>query len=86
MSPKEIADYVSETAFAWPGGYEMFALTDDGGVLCRLCCATERDLIAASYPGDGWHATAFDHEGNTDAHVECDHCHRIIHESDEDMP
>ena len=81
MSPLEIAHLVSRTPFAWPGGYELFAITDDGGVLCWQCCEREELIIALSNRGDGWHVVAYDHTGNCDMDTEsCDHCGRTIYD------
>lgn len=77
-SPAEIATIVSEEGFAWPGGYELFAITDDGGVLCRFCCANERECIEESYPGDGFFITRMA-SAEMDEDVACDHCGRVIH-------
>jgi hypothetical protein len=65
--------------FAWPGGYEMFFVTDDSGVLCAPCVVTEWvDTISVSDEGDGWHIVAVGHEGELDEPVNCDHCYREI--------
>lgn len=71
----------SVTRFAWPGGYEMFYVTDDGGVLCAECVNAERVLIAESDPGDGWYVIGHSHTGETDEGVQCDHCYRVIQEA-----
>lgn len=65
--------------FAWPGGYEIFFVTDDGGTLCSPCVEKEWDgCIADAYPNDGWNIVGFDHTGNTDEAVTCDHCNREV--------
>ena len=65
--------------FAWPGGYEMFFVTDDGGVLCAPCVVKEwSEVIHLSDPGDGWHIVAVGHDGELDEPVNCDHCNREI--------
>ena len=53
----DIAKYVARTRYAFPGGYELYAITDDGGLLCHDCCKTEFHQIASSYEGDGWRVT-----------------------------
>lgn len=68
--------------FAWPGGYTIVAVTDDGGVLCHKCGMSERETIAESYPGDGWHIDTLAHtdpdddagEWNDYSPTCCDHC------------
>ena len=65
--------------FAWPGGYEIYMVTDDGGVLCSPCVVAEwSEVISVSDEGDGWHVVAVDHDGNLDEPVNCDHCNREI--------
>ena len=56
----------------------MFALTEDGAILCRECCRAEYRQIATAYPGDGWNVVGISNEGETDARVDCDYCGRMI--------
>lgn len=51
----------------------MFALTSDGGVLCRECCKTERTSIATTVPHDGWAVVALEINWE-DSALHCDHC------------
>ena len=61
--------------YAWPGGYEKIAITDDGGVLCHACIKSELRQIATSYKGDGWHVVACDIvESYNGAPLLCDNC------------
>lgn len=68
------------TAYAWPGGYPMYAITSDGAALCPLCVTKERAQIFRStheqWP-DGWAITAFD-INYEDASLYCDHCSKRI--------
>lgn len=67
--------------FAWPGGYERFAITTDGAVLCYKCLKTEYKIIAHSTLfgfNDGWQVCEQSHEGEQDEKVICDHCYRTI--------
>ena len=74
----DIAKYVARTKYAWPGGYELYAITDDGGVLCHECCRTEFCNIATAYDGDGWKVTACTSTAMDEEHVYCDHCNKTI--------
>ena len=77
----DIARYVARERYAWPGGYELFAIADDSGVLCNDCCRTEYALIARSNPRDGWRIIAIDSTADCDTDdVICDHCGRTIYE------
>ncbi len=71
--------------FAWPGGYPLFAIMDDGGSLCVKCLKSEFVLIARStiqshnhaWPVDGWSAHGIDINWE-DPDLYCDHCNRRI--------
>ena len=81
---KDMARYVARERFAFPGGYELYVITDDGGILCHNCCRAEYDLIARSTPGDGWNVTACASTAEAESHVYCDHCYKDIHIQCED--
>mgnify|MGYP000673876777 CR=1 FL=1 len=70
--------------YAWPGGYDVFAITSDGGTLCHDCYATnERTNVVwsiANKCNDGWRVVAVDATCNVDGEVRCDHCNRIVQE------
>ena len=69
--------------YAWPGGYEKTAITDDGGVLCHTCVKSELRRIAISYKGDGWHVVACDlAEFYDEEPLYCDHCGRLLNGED----
>ena len=72
-TPAGNAKYLARHPYAWPGGYPMFSITDDGGALCAACNRSEFRAIAGSYPNDGWHVTAvtINYE---DTALYCDHC------------
>lgn len=75
---EDIAPFIAQEMFAWPGGYEMFAVTDDGGILCNKCCKGEAETIALANEGDGWFVVAVDSMANCDESQYCDHCNRVI--------
>ena len=69
--------------YAWPGGYERIAITDDGAILCHACVKSELRQIATSYKGDGWHVVAADIVENCDENpLYCDHCGRLLNGED----
>jgi len=49
-----LADQLAREPYAWPGGYPLYAVTDDGGVICRHCAKEEREWIALTNGRDGW--------------------------------
>ena len=70
---------LAEERFTFPGAYELFFITDDGGVLCSPCVVTEwDDTISQADEGDGWFIVGVDHSGNCDEPVHCDHCNREV--------
>jgi hypothetical protein len=69
--------------YAWPGGYDIFAITSDGGVLCAKCMNAERRLIIdsiATKRNDGWQVAAIGTTADTDDEVRCDHCNTVLQE------
>ena len=65
--------------YAWPGGYERIAITDDGAIICHACVKSELRQIATSYKGDGWHVVAADIVENCDENpLYCDHCGTLL--------
>ena len=48
-----LADQLVREPYAWPGGYPMYAVADDGGVICRFCAEEERESIALTNGRDG---------------------------------
>ena len=73
--------------YAWPGGYEIFGITSDGGVLCCDCMRQEYWQIAWSRRhdcSDGWLVEAVECAANTDEQTNCDHCGKEIVEGYEE--
>ena len=68
-------------AYAWPGGYPVFYLTTDGGVLCAGNeCANGTESIACSencLEDDGWRVIAGDIHWEGEP-LTCDHCNGEI--------
>ena len=62
--------------YAWPGGYPLFAITDDGGALCKDCCRSEfRNIVDSIHTdcSDGWKVEAITVNWE-DGDLACDHC------------
>lgn len=60
-------------AYAWPGGYPLYYVTEDSGVLCPKC-ANEHLQLTLDGDGDaGWKIVAqvINYE---DPELHCDHC------------
>ena len=70
------------TSFAFPGGYPVFHVCKDSGILCADCANNERPPIADITYDDGtideqWHiiASVINYEDDS---VYCDHCSKQI--------
>ncbi len=87
MLIKTVADFRMALRFgpyAWPGGYDHYFVTSDGGCLCHTCADAERRNIVDSVAtkcDDGWRVVALDATCNTDSEVRCDHCSKVLQEA-----
>lgn len=63
-------------AYAWPGGYPMYYLTADNGVLCPDC-ANQPDVDYTDPHDKQWHIVAGDVHWEGEA-MQCDHCNGQI--------
>lgn len=67
-------------AYAWPGGYPLFLLTDDGATLHFACARKEARNVMDSIQrkaSDGWRVVACDVNWE-DSDLCCDHCSKRI--------
>jgi hypothetical protein len=67
-------------AYAWPGGYPLFFIANDGEAICFSCGKTEFSAIAnsiATLAADGWNIIAceINYENSS---LDCAHCSAII--------
>lgn len=66
--------------YAWPGGYQMYFLCDDGAALCFDCVWRElRNILpaVAAHDRSGWNVVALDVNHDSPA-LFCDHCNNQI--------
>src|SRR5690606_3191805 len=62
--------------YAWPGGYPLFYVTEDNGVLCPRCANKNRRLCLS--PDDPqWHVVDYD-INYEDEDLYCDNCSQPI--------
>lgn len=61
--------------WAWPGGYPVIYVTDDGGTLCPGCANGENGSLASedADPHSGWKLEGADVHWEGPPEV-CDHC------------
>jgi hypothetical protein len=65
----------------WPGCYDIYGITSDGGILCFSCMEKERRNIIDSIStkrDDGWRIVGVDATCNTDSEVTCEHCNTTL--------
>jgi hypothetical protein len=64
--------------FAWPGGYPVYYVVEDSGILCPNCARmSEREELGLQHDDDTfdpqWHIVAADINYEDDS-LYCDHC------------
>jgi hypothetical protein len=65
------------TSFAWPGGYPVYHICDDSGVLCPTCANDPNNPVHEDKPDDGWRIIGSDINWE-DAELSCNQCIRRI--------
>jgi hypothetical protein len=67
--------------FAWPGGYPMCAITQDGGCLCHTCLKDNYRIIREAQRGcfdaPDWNVVCVDVNWESTT-LQCDHCNEVI--------
>lgn len=72
--------YVARYPYAWPGGYDVAALTSDGALLCSDCVRAEYRTVAEDSRArlhSGWDVVAAVCM-DTDVPSPCDNCGREL--------
>ena len=67
--------------FAWPGGYAIFGIADDGEALCCKCMRQEYRQIAYARRNslrNGWRVVAVTCTANEENVEACAHCNAPI--------
>lgn len=68
-------DHKEWESWAWPGGYQIFYVVADGGVLCSKCANKEIKLTSDPEIDHQWQIVAAD-INYEDPGLFCDHCER----------
>lgn len=79
--PMAAARIVRKEKYAFPGGYELLLILDDGACLCSDCVTENYSLISSSHRSkcnDGWRPVGYDSMGNYDEPEQCQNCWRLI--------
>ena len=76
----ERAAYVADERYAWPGGYALFAMCSDGGLLCPACCEENKNEIEADNdnPRSDWHIVGIVTAEILEEPEQCVHCGREL--------
>jgi hypothetical protein len=84
-APMAAARLVRRERYAWPGGYPLALIMDDGEALCPDCVAAEYPQIARAHQyrhNNGWRPAGYIVlEEGTEI---CAHCYRVIGVDDAD--
>ena len=79
--PRDLASTIRAGKYTWPGGYEAFFITSDGGVICYDCTVAEYSNIVDSIRrdiSDGWRIVGAEYSADIDGGMYCDHCNGVI--------
>ena len=70
------SEYLENGPCAWPGGYPVYAIMDDGEMLCFDCCKDEENVHEGG-DADGWRfETAEVYWEGSDSY--CAHCNKAL--------
>lgn len=73
---KEMREKGEYDYYGWPGGYPLFYIAEDGGILCPKCCNENKELLNDESDRQ-WFVIAYD--GNWGyGELYCDHCYEKI--------
>lgn len=84
MKTKEIKQAIRDV-YAWPGGYELVAITSDGALLCMNCCKENFSSIVDNMKNGhntGWRIDAITYEAVSpdcapeETHCNCAQCNK----------
>jgi hypothetical protein len=73
LTSRKLRDQLITSPYTSLGSYPLFAITSDGGALCKHCCKTESKAIGFTYGNDGRNVVALE-VNYEDPSLHCDHC------------
>jgi hypothetical protein len=79
-SGKDFRETIRAGAYAWPGGYPLYFITQDGAAICFDCAKKNARQIFADIRAKyntGWQVVALD-INYEDADLDCDNCNKHI--------
>ena len=91
MNRKELDKIFANGKYAWPGGYEILLIMDDGETVCFDCAVDNRNQIEDALEArwnDGWKPAGWMLAEEMDLSpgeaVLCAHCNRVITQAEEE--
>ncbi len=70
-------ELIENGPYAWPGGYPIYFITDDGDSLSFKAVKDNLELIVEASPGDSWCIEAYDVNWEN-PNLYCDHTGELI--------
>lgn len=68
---------------AWPGGYVIGYLADDGELICGECMNSQAEHIHFGGSADGWRIEGAQTIEESESGEWCAHCNRLMFAADE---
>ena len=82
MNEVEQLKHIVRNPYAWPGGYEIYAVTADGGMVCNHCVKDNFKLMLRSTKYDRWDGQwaleAIETADWVEESTLCDNCYREL--------
>lgn len=72
----------SAEPYAWPGGYPIGYVCDDGELLCAGCVNDSTNPVHVGGEADGWRIEGADVLYESETGEECAHCTKVLIEAD----
>lgn len=79
-NPLDQLRYAAREGYAWPGGYELCVITNDGGLICHNCVKENyREMYHDTKYAwrSGWQVVALTTESNMEDDY-CSHCSKEL--------
>ena len=79
--PCDVPRYIARNPYAWPGGYDIIGICDDGGILCAHCIKENyREVMHDTRYGwnTGWRIVGFQTADWLEDSTLCGNCYREL--------
>lgn len=78
-NPLDMVRMIARDRYTFPGGYELIALMDDGGIVCSQCVRNNyKDILHSTKQksAEGWQVVGILNSSELDEDAYCDHCNK----------